>query len=79
MAAGEVGIETKVTAKCVWRCVWKTGLLDAAKWSCYWRSVDETMKSHSKGKKKKPQHESTHTGSTVAVGREGLCPCFIFA
>ena len=76
MAAGEVGIETEVTAECVWRCVWKIGLLEAVIWSYYWRTVDETMKSHSKEKK----NPNTQTGRTLAVGGEGLCHClFIFA
>lgn len=46
MARGEVGIETEVIAKYVWD-LRKMGLLEAVIWS-YWRTVGETMKSHSR-------------------------------
>ena len=72
MVAGEVGITTEVTAKCVQRCVWKIGFLEAVIWSYYWRTVDETMKSHSK------EQNNTQTGRTPAVGREGLCHCLFY-
>lgn len=53
IVAGEVGIEAKVTAKCVCGRVRKVGLLEAVIWSYYWRTVGETLKSHSKLKNSK--------------------------
>ena len=75
MAAGEVGIETEVTAEGVWGCVWKTGLLEAVIWSYYWRTVHETMKSHSK--EKNPKHSNWEDSSCGKRGIMSLSVLFL--
>lgn len=58
--AGEVGVEAKVTAKCVRGCV---GLSEAVIYSYYWRTVDETLKSNFKGKKNTSNWEDLSSGN----------------